>query len=74
MRKSKKTRADWLNEARPLLKAAAAELQKANALGVPEGQTGDKLDFQIAVVAEEVGDVYTRLRDLTERVELETHS
>jgi hypothetical protein len=74
VKKNKKTRDAWLCEAEPLLKAAAEELKKANALGVPEGETDDKLDFQIAVLAEEVGDVYTRLGDLAERVKLETQA
>jgi hypothetical protein len=71
-KQTKPSRDKWLTEAAPLLKAAATELKQAKALGAPGGKTDDNIDFQIAVLAEEVGDVYTRLHDLTERVDLET--
>lgn len=78
-KQTKPSRDKWLKEAAPLLKAAATELKKAaqelgkaKALEAPDDKTGDNIDFQIAVLAEEVGDVYTRLLDLTERVDLET--
>jgi len=63
----------WLEEAGPLLKAGARKLSKARALQVPSGAEGT-IDFQIAVLAEEVGDIYARLQDLAERVGLETES
>jgi hypothetical protein len=63
----------WLEEAGTLLKAAARKLSEAKALQVPSGGAGT-IDFQIVVLAEEVGDIYARVQDLAERVGLETES
>lgn len=66
-------RQSWLKEAVPLLNAAAKELRTAATLEAPAGEEGT-VDFQIAVLAEEVSDVYTRVHDLAERLKLDSES
>jgi hypothetical protein len=70
----KKDREEWLKKVTPKLEEAVKQLRDARSDDAPSGDVGDKLAFELAVIAEEIGDVYVRLKTLAERVAVETTS
>jgi hypothetical protein len=70
----KQARVTWLNLVTPKLEKAAKQLRDARSYAAPAGDVEDKMTLELAVIAEEIGDVYVRLRSLAERVAIETIS